>query len=91
LTTAGFAALEQLSQPFSTFSEDCLTLNVWTKPQVGERKKAVLVWMYGGGYTLGTSADPIYDGQYLAGEEDVVVVSFKYTAPPPPRPLNVGR
>lgn len=47
--------------------------------------------MYGGGYTLGTSADPIYDGQYLAGEEDVVVVSFKYTAPPPPRPLNVGR
>lgn len=24
-------------------SEDCLTLNVWTKPQVGEEKKAVLV------------------------------------------------
>jgi cholinesterase len=24
-------------------NEDCLTLNVWTKPQVGEEKKAVLV------------------------------------------------
>jgi carboxylesterase type B len=30
-------------------SEDCLTLNVWTKPQVGEKKKAVFVWFYGGG------------------------------------------
>jgi Carboxylesterase family len=32
-----------------TFNEDCLTLNVWTKPQIGEQKKAVMVWIYGGG------------------------------------------
>lgn len=25
------------------FSEDCLTLNVWTKPQRGEAKKAVMI------------------------------------------------
>ena len=31
-----------------TQSEDCLTLNVWTKPQVGEKKMAVLAWIYGG-------------------------------------------
>lgn len=31
------------------FSDDCLTLNVWTKPQVGETRKAVLVFFYGGG------------------------------------------
>jgi cholinesterase len=31
------------------FSDDCLTLNVWTKPQSGERQKAVLVFFYGGG------------------------------------------
>ena len=32
-----------------TFSEDCLKVNVWTKPQSGEKSKAVLVWIYGGG------------------------------------------
>jgi carboxylesterase type B len=35
--------------PDHTFDEDCLTLNVWAKPQTGEKKKAVLVWIYGGG------------------------------------------
>lgn len=32
-----------------TFSEDCLKLNVWTKPQSGEKGKAVMMWIYGGG------------------------------------------
>lgn len=30
-------------------SEDCLTLNIWTKPQTGEEAKAVLFFIYGGG------------------------------------------
>lgn len=30
-----------------TYGEDCLALNVWTKP--GAQKKAVMVWVYGGG------------------------------------------
>ena len=29
--------------------EDCLTLNVWTKAQVGEEAKAVLFFIHGGG------------------------------------------
>lgn len=32
--------------------EDCLTLNVWTKPQTGEKAKAVLFYIYGGGEQL---------------------------------------
>jgi len=32
-----------------TYSDDCLTLNIWTKPGSGEKNKAVLVWIYGGG------------------------------------------
>jgi cholinesterase len=32
-----------LGQQEDVFSEDCLFLNVWTKPQVGEQKKAVMV------------------------------------------------
>ncbi|RKU47015.1 hypothetical protein DL546_008173 [Coniochaeta pulveracea] len=59
-------------------SEDCLTLNIWTKPQDGEKKKPVLVWVHGGGYTSGSSAVPWYNGQYLAGKEDLVVVTLNY-------------
>lgn len=35
--------------------EDCLYLNIYTKPQVGEKKKAVLIWIYGGGFVYGSN------------------------------------
>ena len=38
-----------IGQEGHVFSEDCLTLNIWSKPQKGEKKKAVLVWIHGGG------------------------------------------
>jgi cholinesterase len=66
-----------LGQAGDTFSEDCLTLNVWSKPQSGEKKKAVMVWIYGGGYNTGNSASPTYNGARLANEQDVVFVSIK--------------
>lgn len=53
---AGPSSIRQLaaiSQVGDKFSEDCLTLNVWTKPQSGERAKAVLFWIYGGGFQTG--------------------------------------
>jgi len=59
-------------------SEDCLTLNIWTKPQTGESKKAVLAWVHGGGYVEGSSFVPWYNGQFIADEEDVVVVTMNY-------------
>jgi carboxylesterase type B len=31
------------------YTEDCLGLNIWTKPQTGEKAKAVLFWVHGGG------------------------------------------
>ena len=58
--------------------EDCLALNVWTKPQSGEIKKAVLVWIYGGSFTGGSSTWPLYKGAHLADEHDVVIVSINY-------------
>jgi carboxylesterase type B len=67
-----------LGQIGDNFSEDCLTLNIWTKPQVGEQKKAVLLWIYGGGFTTGNSDNPGYNGQYIAEQEDVVLVSINY-------------
>ncbi|KAF2666680.1 alpha/beta-hydrolase [Microthyrium microscopicum] len=59
-------------------SEDCLTLNIWTKPQSGEKKKAVLVWVYGGGFSTGSTATPSYNGVRFAGNQDVVLVSINY-------------
>jgi cholinesterase len=52
-------------------------LNVWTKPQTGDAKKAVLVWIYGGAFTSGSSSIPAYNGANIADQEDVVVVSLK--------------
>ena len=66
-----------LSQDNVIYSEDCLTLNIWTKPQTGETKKAVLFWIYGGGYTSGTTDNKGYNGKYIADSEDVIVVSAK--------------
>ncbi|CAN8095427.1 unnamed protein product [Discula destructiva] len=57
--------------------EDCLGLNVWTKAS-GPKGKAVLVWIYGGGFSIGTSNAPFYTGNRLAQDEDVVVVSLNY-------------
>lgn len=37
--TPAILLLAELGQIGDSFSEDCLTLNIWTKPQVGETKK----------------------------------------------------
>jgi hypothetical protein len=43
ITPAGAELLLEYFVGLPAMSEDCLSLNVWTKPQVGEKKKAVLV------------------------------------------------
>lgn len=58
-------------------SEDCLSVNVWTPDTVPDTRFPVLVWIYGGAFKSGSSAQAIYDGAYLAGQ-GVVVVTFNY-------------
>ncbi len=59
-------------------SEDALTINVWTPAKVPATDRLpVMFWIYGGGFTYGSSAGRIYDGTRLA-EHGVVVVSFNY-------------
>lgn len=70
--------LEELGQVGNQQSEDCLFLNIWTKPQTGETSKAVLFWIYGGGFNTGSTNDPSYDGEFFADAQDVVVVSANY-------------
>lgn len=57
-------------------SEDCLNLNVWTSGTAGAARP-VLVWIHGGRYLFGASAEPSYDGAALAAQ-GVVVVSLNY-------------
>ncbi len=57
--------------------EDCLYLNVWT-PGLDNRKRPVLVWIHGGGFSGGTGGTPIYDGTALASRGDAVVVTINY-------------
>ena len=52
-------------------SEDCLTLNVWSK-QLQPAKQPVMVWIHGGGFRSGSGEIP---GEVMA-RHGVVVVSF---------------
>lgn len=59
-------------------SEDCLYLNVWSKPQSGEAQKAVMVFIHGGGFTGGSASRmPVTDGSSLADQDDVIIVTLK--------------
>ena len=62
--------------PAESISEDCLYLNVWSAPKTNT-KRPVLVWIYGGGFSSGGTAVPIYDGQALA-KKGIVFVSVNY-------------
>jgi para-nitrobenzyl esterase len=62
-------------------SEDCLYLNVWTGAKNAGEKQAVMVWIYGGGFGLGMTSTPTYDGSNLA-KKGVVLVSAAYRLGP---------
>ena len=42
----------------SKVSEDCLYLNVWTAAKSAGEKRPVMVWIYGGGYNVGSGSQP---------------------------------
>jgi para-nitrobenzyl esterase len=59
-------------------SEDCLVLNVFTPQATPERKRPVMVWLHGGGFTQGSGGYILYDGSALSRAGDVVVVSINH-------------
>ncbi len=67
--------------PNTNMSEDCLYLNVWapSNRRYGEGQlRAVLVWIYGGGFYGGSATLDIYDARTLAAVNDIVIVSMQY-------------
>ncbi len=64
-------------------SEDCLRINVFT-PAVGDgKKRPVLVWLHGGGFTAGNGIEHDgYNGENLARFGDVVFCSLNHRLGP---------
>ncbi|OHT81096.1 carboxylesterase [Mycobacteroides chelonae] len=58
-------------------SENCLTLNVVTPEELPDGPLPVMFYIYGGGYFLGASASPPYEGSILA-RRGCVYVSANY-------------
>jgi para-nitrobenzyl esterase len=56
--------------------EDCLRIHVWVPSKPSSEKLPVLFFIHGGRFTLGSGAD--LDGQYLATNQNVVVVAINY-------------
>ncbi|WP_209404712.1 carboxylesterase/lipase family protein [Pseudozobellia sp. WGM2] len=60
-------------------NEDCLRINIWTPEIDDNKKRPVLFWIHGGGFTAGSSQElPSYDGENLSKRGDVVVVSINH-------------
>jgi len=57
-------------------SEDCLYLNVWAPTKI-DKPLPVMVWIYGGGYVIGSGASKLYDGTAFA-RDGVILVTLNY-------------
>ncbi|MCY7007904.1 carboxylesterase family protein [Fusobacterium simiae] len=65
--------------PKLEMSEDSYNLNIWTPAIKDGKKRPVMVWLHGGGFRSGSSAENyIYDGKNLSKMGDVVVVSVNH-------------
>ncbi|WP_082063517.1 carboxylesterase/lipase family protein [Draconibacterium sediminis] len=59
--------------------ENCLRVNVWTQGINDRKKRPVMVWLHGGGYSAGSGQElPAYDGAALCKKGDVVLVSLNH-------------
>jgi para-nitrobenzyl esterase len=60
-----------------TPGEECLFLNVWT-PALDGKKRPVLFYNHGGGFSTGSAGSTVQDGGQLAANHDVVVVASNH-------------
>ena len=57
--------------------EDCLTLNIWTPSERGDRPLPVMFHIHDGNFQYGTGSLPVYDGRHLVSQ-GVVLVTINY-------------
>ena len=65
---------EKIWAPFTPLSEDCLYLNIWTPitAQKQHQLLAVMIWIYGGGFTSGSVS--------YSKEEEKIISLFDFRA-----------
>ena len=63
-----------------SIAEDCLSLNIWApaRAQGDTRARPVMVWLHGGAYFIGFSAQKVYNARNLVENGDVIVVTLNY-------------
>ncbi len=62
-------------------NENCLFLNIYT-PGLDDKKRAVMVWIHGGGYHMGSGSTPTHPGHTLPKRGDIVFASINYRLGP---------
>ena len=65
----------------SEFSEDCLSLNIFS-PEQTDSPRPVMVWIHGGGFTQGAGSGGIYRVTDLAEKGNLVLVTINYRLGP---------
>lgn len=58
-------------------AEECLFLNLYA-PSTSTRKLPVMIWIHGGSFVAGSIRDPAINGQNLANEQNVIVITLQY-------------
>ena len=57
---------------------NCQNLNIWTPSINDNKKRPVMVWLHGGGFSTGSGNEAGYDGENLSRDGDVVVVAVNH-------------
>ncbi|CAE6431218.1 unnamed protein product [Rhizoctonia solani] len=67
--------------PVAGFSEDCLSINVWT-PSASRFKEGKLlpvsIYIYGGSFEQGGTSIPVYEATDLVANHDIVSIAINY-------------
>ena len=60
-------------------SEDCLYLNIWVNDACKDENKPIMVFIHGGAYGWGGTADPLYDGlNFIKLHPEVILITIAY-------------
>ena len=63
----------------AVLGEDSLYLNIWKNAADTSAKKPVMVWIHGGGFTQGSTVNPLYDGfNFVRDNSEVILVTIAY-------------
>ncbi|MBQ9614604.1 MAG: carboxylesterase family protein [Lachnospiraceae bacterium] len=77
----GKTSCQPMGDPAAKYvqGEDCLYLNIWKADDASAEKKPVMVWIYGGAFESGGTADPNYEGHnFVAENPDIILVTIAY-------------